>query len=113
MCSASLEILSSARMMPTGRLHPRGEVTSALLKSLGINSSQDAETFIREGDGSYAGDCDREPSLGWTADGQHGPKAVWGNDWGDLEEGDDNGIADFGGLAEQWPHLHGGQAAAI
>ncbi|WP_129415292.1 hypothetical protein [Mesorhizobium sp. Pch-S] len=43
----------------------------------------------REGNGgAEGGDEDREPSLGWSADGQVGQNPAWCNCWGELEHDD-------------------------
>ncbi len=53
-----------------------------------------------EGDESLYGDCDREPSLGWAANGQHGQCAGFATIFGDLEEQ----CEDEGACIQSQPH---------
>jgi len=59
-----------------------------------------------EGDDSLSGDCDREPSLGWTVNGEHGMNADFASDWGDLEEE----CEDEGACIQSQPHDDEGDA---
>jgi len=69
----------------------------------------DAMEPDREGDDGYGGDCDREPSLGWTVNGQHGEPAIMANGWGELEEV----CEDEGACIQSQPHDDEGDAEPL